>query len=160
MGITVTLRGGSGDMTKAVYDSNLDGVIAMAQLDTLVGNMKKSVYDADLDGVIAVAQTQVKGFENLASVQVVTNGAAAAWADVDCEATVGTGKSLLFVKVVKTNNNGIVYLRTSGAEDAQETFDLLIDGIAYCLISAAGHFDYYTTIGYAQIYLEGFITVK
>jgi len=35
MGINVTLRGGSGDMTKAVYDPNLDDKIAQAQLDTI-----------------------------------------------------------------------------------------------------------------------------
>ena len=38
MGITVTLRGGSGDMLKSTYDPNLDGVIAVSQLDTNVVN--------------------------------------------------------------------------------------------------------------------------
>jgi len=34
MGITITLRGGSGDMKMADYDSDKDGVFAMAQLDS------------------------------------------------------------------------------------------------------------------------------
>ena len=55
MGISVTLRGGSGDMLKSVYDPNLDGVIAVAETEA---DMKKSVYDPNLDGVIAVAETE------------------------------------------------------------------------------------------------------
>ena len=55
MGISVTLRGGSGDMLKSVYDSNLDGVIAVAETEA---DMKKSVYDGDDDGVIAFAETE------------------------------------------------------------------------------------------------------
>ena len=48
-------RSGVGDMLKAVYDPNEDGVIAVAQTEA---DMKRSVYDANLDGVIAVAQTE------------------------------------------------------------------------------------------------------
>ena len=48
-------RTGTGDMLKAVYDPNEDGVIAVAQTEA---DMKRSVYDANLDGVIAVAQTE------------------------------------------------------------------------------------------------------
>jgi len=33
MGISVTLRGGSGDMSKVIYDPNLDGKIAPAELE-------------------------------------------------------------------------------------------------------------------------------
>lgn len=43
MGISVTLRGGAGDMTKAVYDPNLDAKIAAAQLEEDV--MKLAIYD-------------------------------------------------------------------------------------------------------------------
>jgi len=37
-------------MTKAVYDPNLDGVIALAETEAKIGDMEKSVYDADDDG--------------------------------------------------------------------------------------------------------------
>jgi len=50
MGINVTLRGGSGDMLKAVYDPNLDDVIAKAQLDTDL--MDKATYDTDSDNKV------------------------------------------------------------------------------------------------------------
>jgi len=42
-------------MLKSVYDSDEDGVIAVAQTEA---DMTKSVYDTDEDGVIAVAQTE------------------------------------------------------------------------------------------------------
>ena len=59
MGITVTLRGGSGDMLMSTYDPNLDGVIAIAELDPSLGNMKKSIYDADTNNKIALANLEV-----------------------------------------------------------------------------------------------------
>ena len=49
MGISVTLRGGSGDMTKAVYDPDLDGVIALAETEA---DMTKAVFDSDGDNVL------------------------------------------------------------------------------------------------------------
>lgn len=53
MGIAVTLRGGSGDMSKSTYDPNLDGIIAKAEIDTSIhGDMEKSTYDTDNDGVV------------------------------------------------------------------------------------------------------------
>ena len=58
MGINVTLRGGSGDMSKHVYDPNLDGIIALAQTEAKIGDMKKSDYDANVDGVIALPETE------------------------------------------------------------------------------------------------------
>jgi len=61
MGINVTLRGGSGDMLKSVYDSNLDGVIAKAEIDpTIHGDMEKSDYDSDTDTVIKGAVLDIK----------------------------------------------------------------------------------------------------
>ncbi|MBA7607363.1 hypothetical protein ES703_14522 [subsurface metagenome] len=48
-------RCGLGDMLKSVYDSNEDGVIAVAQTQA---DMTKAVYDSNEDGVIAVAQTE------------------------------------------------------------------------------------------------------
>lgn len=48
MGITVTLRGGSGDMLKSSYDPNLDGVIALAELDTKINKVSELNVDADL----------------------------------------------------------------------------------------------------------------
>ena len=48
MVVTVTLRGGSGDMSKSVYDPNLDGVIALAELDTLINKISALNADADL----------------------------------------------------------------------------------------------------------------
>jgi len=47
-------RSGVGDMLKATYDPNADGVIALAQTEA---DMKRSTYDPNLDGVIAIAQT-------------------------------------------------------------------------------------------------------
>jgi hypothetical protein len=59
MGITVTLRGGSGDMLKSVYDPNLDGKIADAELiaqpQDLSVSLDKVTYDGDADGKIALA---------------------------------------------------------------------------------------------------------
>ena len=49
MGITVTLRGGSGDMLKTTYDPDLDGVVALAQTEA---DMTKAVYDSDENGKI------------------------------------------------------------------------------------------------------------
>lgn len=48
-------RAGIGNMLKAVYDPNEDGVIAIAQTQA---DMMKAAYDPNDDGVIAVAQTQ------------------------------------------------------------------------------------------------------
>jgi len=56
MSINVTLRGGSGDMSMVVYDPNLDGIIAVAELDTDI--MKKTVYDSDVNDKIAVAELE------------------------------------------------------------------------------------------------------
>lgn len=53
MGITVTLRGGSGDMKKSTYDPNLDGVIDVAETEA---DMTKAVFDPDADNKIAKAQ--------------------------------------------------------------------------------------------------------
>lgn len=98
------------------------------------------------------------GLLPLATVQVVTNGADVGWTDVNCEAHVGTGKCILLVKIVKTNNNGTVHIKSGDEEDDPPVFDLLINGIARALVySAAGHFQYKTAVGYAQIYLEGYI---
>jgi len=65
MGINVTLRGGSGDMPRSVYDPNLDGVIAKAQTEAKCTNdisdaMGKSVYDSDADGIIKGAVLDIK----------------------------------------------------------------------------------------------------
>ena len=49
MGVTVTLRGGSGDMLMSTYDPDLDGVIAKEETEV---DMLKSVYDSDDDGFI------------------------------------------------------------------------------------------------------------
>ena len=49
MGITVTLRGGAGDMLKANYDPNLDGVIAAGQGGTGV------TYMAEIADVLRIA---------------------------------------------------------------------------------------------------------
>lgn len=57
--------GGSGDMTKAVYDPDDDGDIAESELDLSyathdgTAQMAKSVYDPDSDGDIAEAQLQL-----------------------------------------------------------------------------------------------------
>lgn len=48
-----------GDMFKSTYDSNEDGVIAVAQTEA---DMKLSTYDPNEDGVIAVAQTAAVKF--------------------------------------------------------------------------------------------------
>lgn len=48
MSINVTLRGGSGDMLKSTYDPNLDGVIALAELDTLINKLSSLSIDANL----------------------------------------------------------------------------------------------------------------
>jgi len=48
-------RVGGGDMLKAMYDPNEDGVIVSPQTQA---DMTKSVYDPNEDAVIAVAQTQ------------------------------------------------------------------------------------------------------
>ena len=61
MGISVTLRGGSGDMLKSVYDPNLDGIVAKAEIDPSIhGDMEKSDYDPDTDAVIKGAVLDIK----------------------------------------------------------------------------------------------------
>lgn len=55
MGITVNLRG-EGDMKMSTYDSDKDGVILKAQLDTDL--MDKATYDSDLNGKFALAQLE------------------------------------------------------------------------------------------------------
>lgn len=73
--------GGSGDMTKAVYDPNDDGVIALAQLDT--GVMSEAEHAADahtmiIDGRdVSVDGNKLDGIEVLADVTDATNVAAA-----------------------------------------------------------------------------------
>lgn len=47
MGINVNLRG-EGDMKTSVYDSDKDGVIALAQLDALINKLSSITIDADL----------------------------------------------------------------------------------------------------------------
>lgn len=75
MGVSVTLRGGSGDMLKSVYDPNLDNVIAAAQLDPSLGNMKKSVYDSDVNDKIALANLEQVAHTLNAEVIVFSSGA-------------------------------------------------------------------------------------
>lgn len=57
MGITVTLRGGSGDMLMAVYDPDLDSVIALAQteakLKTIIGVASDALQKSE-DAVISI----------------------------------------------------------------------------------------------------------
>jgi hypothetical protein len=43
--VTLSPGGGSGDMTRAVYDPNMDGVIALSQLDGDVSTFKQSNHD-------------------------------------------------------------------------------------------------------------------
>ena len=55
MGIVVTLRGGSGDMSRHVYDPNLDGVIDVAETEA---DMTKAVFDPDGNNKIDAAQIE------------------------------------------------------------------------------------------------------
>ena len=75
MGINVTLRGGSGDMLKSVYDANLDGVIAKAEIDpTIHGDMEKSDYDSDTDAVIKGAVLDIKKIYKIGDATLHTHG--------------------------------------------------------------------------------------
>ena len=75
MGINVTLRGGSGDMLKSVYDANLDGVIAKAEIDpTIHGDMEKSDYDSDTDTVIKGAVLDIKKIYKIGDATLHTHG--------------------------------------------------------------------------------------
>jgi hypothetical protein len=59
MGITISLRGGSGDMKSTDFDPDLDGKIANAELkeqpQDLTGLMEKAVFDSDGDGKIDIS---------------------------------------------------------------------------------------------------------
>jgi hypothetical protein len=70
MSIVVTLRGGSGDMKKSDYDSNLDGVIAIAQTEA---NMKTSDYDPDTNNKIAGAQLEDDLIVNGIARKIISN---------------------------------------------------------------------------------------
>ena len=58
MGINVTLRGGSGDMIKAVYDPNLDGIIAVAQTEAnLIAVVKHDIEVSETGNAYAKKKT-------------------------------------------------------------------------------------------------------
>ena len=140
-------RGGVGDMLKATYDPNLDGVIAVAQTEA---DMTQAVYDPTINALVALAaahktQHQNGGTDEISATGLVgrvnyvdrgdpsgndkwlgdltTNGL---WHDLDLSNFAAVGAKVLHLTLFVDDDaaNSFVQIREKGNTNAKNILEL------------------------------------
>lgn len=106
MGITVTLRGGSGDMSKIVYDPNLNGKIATAQIE-VDSDLVMGAYDILLGVNQTVDTIDINGAGSLTTHAITKIVSDDLRHSIDAEAVGTTGQSTYELMKELTITNGI-----------------------------------------------------
>lgn len=142
------------NMEKAVYDPNLDGVIAKAQIDPLIqGDMEKATYDPNNKSVALAIKLDAQ--------TIVANGTDNAWTDINLSAYVGAEQKIVIVKVQNTNAgaNTSCEVRTKGDVQSAPHPATMAENVYYyaiLLTDASGYIQYHRHDFYNTIYLVGY----
>ena len=113
MGVVVTLRGGSGDMSKVTYDPDLDGIIANAQVGVLsedkIPNLPASRITSGVFGIDRIPS--VNQLVHTAQNNPVNMGTLA-WHDgATVNITTLASDVLIVATAIHSNNNAYKYNR-------------------------------------------------
>lgn len=154
--------GGGSKISTLAVDANLDMGTFKLITDEIDGKTDADIIDVCQMG-ISHGGLQMAA----AAVEVLANGMAVAWTDVDCSGTVGSNKCLIFLKV--RADAAVQWVDIRGYADQEDMqapdyyrMNLQVNGIGRCTVFAPdGHIDYMheDVAGDCHIFVEGFIAL-